>query len=126
MLNRRGFTPSSGSQTVGHGSVVDSPVEAGVVDVKSLPFNDVTMMSSSMSSFDVCSNVVVKFKVSFDIKIVDTVAHNDLDTNFVSSSKNLGTLYRITNTATGIRNIHAFGLYLITKSGKKLSWMNPT
>ena len=117
------MTPSSGSQTVGHGSVVETPAEARVVEMTSLPLNNVTFpsMTSSVTSYDASSDVVVTFDVTFVMRSVDAVAHNDLDTNFVSSSKNLGTLYRTTNTATGIRNIHALGLYLIHNKDLKIS-----
>ena len=57
--------------------------------------------------------VSLELKKSADVIVSDSVvAHNDRDSNLVSSSKNLGMLYKMTNTATGIRNIQALGLYL--------------
>ena len=53
------------------------------------------------------------------VVIIVVVEQSDRGSYLVSSSKNLGTLYKITKTATGIKNIQALGLYLekLTKLG---------
>ena len=110
---------------VGHGLGEDTDIN---VDVDVDNDNDVTLESLPSSSPSVTSAAGVTVwpmetlsndGIVVSVGVVGVVVgvggvdgHNDRSTYCVSSSKNLGTLYKMTKTATGIKNIQAFGLYL--------------
>ena len=94
------------------------------VDVTMSLFDETTLsFDAKMASTDVptspSSNVAFMNDAIEVVVIIVVVEQSDRGSYLVSSSKNLGTLYKITKTATGIKNIQALGLYLekLTKLG---------
>ena len=132
-MKRRGLTPRLGFQMVLHGLGVDTDVDVNVNDdgdaivpsariVTSVTSaRIVTSVSSTatetISPKEALSNDVIVVSIGVGVVVVVVVVggHKDRSTYWVSSSKNLGTLYKMTNKATGIKNIQAFGLYLHKK-----------